>query len=398
MTTQVMKFRNSRKSVILAVFLGGSLLLASCSSEKKNLQTAENYQVAMPIVADTSVTKDYVAEIQAVQNVELRSRVKGYLDKINVDEGKFVKKGQVIFVLSNQEYKEALSKASAELKSAIADVKTSELELQNVKILVDKNVVSKTELELAQAKLDASRAKVEEATATESGAKLDLSYTLVKAPYDGVINRIPNKIGSLIDEGTLLTTISNIDEVYAYFNVSEEEYLKFVKDNELGNQKEVSLLLADNQLYPYKGVIETVESEIEKETGNIAFRARFKNPELLLKHGASGKIQIAQTLKNALLIPQKSTIDIQDKTFVYVLDKNNQVQMKSITPKIRLANYYVIENGDLDSKDQFVYEGLQMIKDGDKINPQLIKLNPGNEQTPMFGEELEKKPAKTPEI
>ena len=147
-----------------------------------------------------------------------------------------------------------------------------------------------------------------------------------------------------------------------------------------------------------RSVIETVESEIEKETGNIAFRARFKNPELLLKHGASGKIQISETIKNALLIPQKSTIDIQDKTFVYVLDKNNQVQMKGITPKIRLANYYVIENGDLSSKDQFVYEGLQMIKDGDKINPQLIKLNPGNEQTPMFGQELSKKSSKTPEI
>ena len=398
MTTQVMKFRNSRKSVILTVFLGGSILLASCSSEKKNLQTVENYQVAMPIVADTSVTKDYVAEIQAVQNVELRSRVKGYLDKINVDEGKFVKRGQVLFALSNQEYKEALTKASAELKSAVADVKTSELELQNIKILVDKNVVSKTELELAQAKLDASHAKVEEATATESGAKLDLSYTLVKAPFDGVINRIPNKIGSLIDEGTLLTTISNINEVYAYFKVSEEEYLKFVEHNELGNQKEVSLLLADNRPYPYKGVIETVESEIEKETGNIAFRARFKNPELLLKHGASGKIQIAESLKNALLIPQKSTIDIQDKTFIYVLDKNNQVQMKSITPKFRLANYYVIENGDLGLKDQFVYEGLQMIKEGDKITPQLIKLNPGNEQTPLFGEKLENKQGHTPEI
>lgn len=398
MTTQVIKFRNSGKAGILSILLGGSILFASCSAEKKNTQTAENYQVVEPIVADTSVVRDYVAEIQAVQNVELRSRVKGYLDKVNVDEGKFVKRGQVLFVLGNQEYKEALSKASAELKSAIADVKTSELELQNVKILVDKNVVSKTELELAEAKLDASKARVEEATATESGAKLDLSYTMVKAPFDGVINRIPNKIGSLIDEGTLLTTISNIDEVFAYFNVSEEEYLKFVKDNELGNQKEVSLLLANNEQYPYKGVIETVESEIEKETGNIAFRARFKNPEQLLKHGASGKIQISESINNALLIPQKSTIDIQDKTFVYVLDKNNQVRMKSITPKIRLSNYYVIEKGDLDASDKFVYEGLQMIKDGDKINPQLIKLNPSAEKTPLFGEELEKKPAKTPEI
>ncbi len=378
---------------------GASLLFGACSSEKKENKTTENYQVAVPIVTDTSVVKDYVAEIQAMQNVELRSRVKGYLDKINVDEGKFVKQGQVLFVISNQEYKEELSKANAELKGAIADVKTSELELQNVKTLVEQKVVSKTELDLAQAKLDALRAKADEAAASESAAKLNLSYTVIKAPFDGEINRIPNKVGSLIDEGMLLTSISNTKEVYAYFNVSEEEYLGYVKDNELSNQKEVSLVLADNQPYPYKGVIETVDGEINKSTGNIAFRAKFQNPDQLLKHGASGKIQIAKTIKNALLIPQKSTVDIQEKTFVYVLDKNNQVQMRSITPKIRLTDYYIIENGDLSPNDQFVYEGLQQIKDGDKINPQLIKLKATNEpEEKLFGEKLNSKPASSSDI
>jgi len=392
MKMKILKFSNCRKSAVLLSFAGASVVFGACSSEKKENKTTENYQVTVPIVTDTSVVKDYVAEIQALQNVELRSRVKGYLDKINVDEGKFVKQGQTLFVISNQEYKEELSKSSAELKSAIADVKTSELELQNVKILVEKNVVSKTELDLAQAKLDALRAKVDEATANESGAKLNLSYTLIKAPFDGVINRIPNKVGSLIDEGMLLTTISNNKEVYAYFNVSEEEYLGYVKDNELNNQKEVSLVLADDQPYPYKGVIETVEGEIDKSTGNIAFRARFQNPDQLLKHGASGKIQISKTIKNALLIPQKSTVDIQEKTFVYVVDKNHQVQMRSITPKIRLSNYYIIEAGDLARTDQFVYEGLQQIKDGETINPQLIKLNTSKEQQPkLFGEKLSNK-------
>ena len=176
MINQFLKSSSLRKSLLFIMGTAAFFGFSSCNSKNKKNPPIGDFQITCPIVADTTVTEDYVADIQAVQNVELRSRVKGYLDKINVDEGKFVKQGQVLFILSNQEYKEALAKASAELKSAIADVKTSELELQNVKILVDKNVVSGTELELAQAKLDASRAKVEEATATESGAKLDLSY------------------------------------------------------------------------------------------------------------------------------------------------------------------------------------------------------------------------------
>ncbi len=398
MKKQILQLGNCRFSAILVVLAGASTMFGACSSVKKENKTVENFQVATPLVRDTCVVKDYVAEIQALQNVELRSRVKGYLEKVNVDEGKAVSQGQVLFVISSLDYKEELTKATAELKSAIADMKTSELELQNVKTLVDNKVVSKAEEDLAQAKYDALKAKAEEAAASESAAKLNLSYTVIRAPFDGVINRIPNKAGSLIDEGTLLTSISNTKEVYAYFNVSEQEYLEMAKDNEIGSQKEVSLILADNQPYPYKGVIETVDGEINKSTGNIAFRAKFDNPEQLLKHGSSGKIQIAKPIRNAVLIPQKSTMDIQEKIFVYTVDKNNHVQMKSVNPKARLSNYYIIENNDLAKGEQFVYEGLQQIKDGDKINPQLIKLNPNSEQQPaLFGEKLthqEPSPAK----
>jgi len=399
MKKKILQGCNCSKSAIILVLAGASALFGACSSEKKENKTVENFQVTTPIVKDTSVVKDYVAEIQALQNVELRSRVKGYLDKVNVDEGKAVKQGQVLFVISNQEYKEELSKATAELKSAVADMKTSELELQNVKTLVDTKVVSKAELDLAQAKYDALKAKAEEAAASESAAKLSLSYTVIRAPFDGVINRIPNKAGSLIDEGTLLTSISNTKEVYAYFNVSEAEYLEMAKDNQIGAQKEVSLMLADNQPYPYRGMIETVDGEINKETGNIAFRAKFENPEQLLKHGASGKIQIAKTMKNAIMIPQKSTVEIQEKTFVYVVDKNNQLQMRAINPKVRLAEYYIIDNNDLDRNEQFVYEGIQMVKEGDKINPQVIKLKEVSEpQEKLYGEKLENKPADSAKI
>jgi len=368
-----LKLKKHSTKMMMALLMSAqtSFLLVSCAHEKKSEAAAENFPVTTPQVADAAVEQDYVAEIQALQNVELRSRVKGYLDHIYVDEGKTVQQGQPLFSISSQEYQEELTKASAELKSAIADVKTAEVELTNTKLLVDKNVVAQTELDLAQAKLDALKAKVDEATANESAARLNLSYTVIKAPFDGIINRIPYKAGSLIDEGTLLTTISNDKQMYAYFNVSEEEYLNFQKDSELNNNTQVSLVLADNQVYPLKGVIETVEGEIDKSTGNIAFRARFDNPNQILKHGASGKILITKTVKNAIMIPQKSTVEVQEKTYVYVVDKNNVVQMRSITPKARLENSYIVESG-LQPTDRIVYEGLLQLKDGEKIVPKTI--------------------------
>lgn len=350
------------------------LIISSCSHAVKDTRGAEFFPVTTPQVTDTSVNEEYVAEIQAMQNVELRSRVKGYLDKICVDEGQTVKEGQVLFSISSQEYKEELAKAKAELTSALADVKTAEVELRNTKLLVDNNVVSNNELEMAQAKLDALKAKVEEAKASTSGAGLNLSYATIRAPFNGIVNRIPNKVGSLIEEGTLLTTISNDKEMLAYFNVSENEYLNFQKDKEQIKEKEATLVLADNQEYKYKGTIETVDGEIDKNTGNIAFRVRFKNPEFLLKHGATGKVIISRPLKNAVIVPQKSTFEVQEKTYVYVVDKNNVVQLRSITPQFRLENAYIISQG-LNRSDRFLYEGLQKVKEGDKITPRPVNMS-----------------------
>ncbi len=344
---------------------------SACKSKQEALKTTDNFPVITPQVVDTSVSESYVTQIQAMQNVELRSRVKGYLDKIEVDEGQSVHAGQILFSISNQEYKEELVKSVAELSSALADVKTAEFDVENTKILVDKNVVSQTELDIAKAKLEALMAKADEARSNKVNAELNLSYTTVKAPFDGIVNRIPNKVGSLIDEGTFLTSISNNKEMYAYFNVSENEYLDFQKDPEQMKHKEATLILSNNEKYKWTGFIETVDGEIDKNTGNIAFRARFKNPEMLLKHGATGKIVLSKTLKNAILIPQKSTFEVQEKTYVYVVDQNNTVQLRSIIPLCRIDDNYVISDG-LNPRDRFLYEGIQLVKVGDKITPREV--------------------------
>lgn len=353
------------KKNALLLSMGAILILASCSTTSQQ-EKEEKYKVTSPIVADTVYTNEYVAEINALQNVEVRSRIKGFIESIFVDEGQSVHKGQTLFTISSKEYQQALTKTKAVTKSAMADLESAEIELQNAEKLFDKNIIGKPEYDLTKAKADAAKAKVEEAKADEAQASLNLSFAEIKAPFDGIINRIPNKTGSLVEEGAMLTSISNNQEVYAYFNVSEKDYLEYTMTKGEGKSKEVSLLLANGTLYNHKGKIETTESEFDKSTGNIAFRAKFPNPENLLKHGASGKVQVKTALKNAMLIPQKSTFEIQGNTYVFVLDKNNTVQMRKVVPAFRLPQLYVISSG-LSADDKFIYEGIQRVKEGDKV-------------------------------
>lgn len=344
-------------------------VFTACESKPETgTSTPETFNVIQPRVIDTIFSKEYIAQISSLQNVEIRTHVKGFIEKIHVDEGKPVEAGQILFTLGGREFKENLLKANAQYKSAIAELKVAEVELKNTKTLAEKNIVSSSELEMALARKDAAEARIEEAKSAISIAELNLSYTQVKAPFKGVINRIPFKTGSLVSEGDLLTSISNNQEVFAYFNVSEKEFLDIVKRNSMGGYEEVSFLMANNELFPFPGLIETAENEIDKGTGNIAFRARFKNPRYVLRHGATGKVLVKEELKNAIIIPQKSTFEIQDKTYVFVVDSSNTVRLRNITPGVRLAQLYAVNSG-LAATDRVIYEGIQQVREGNKIKP-----------------------------
>lgn len=352
-----------------------TLGFAGCSPNASKVeQSPESFKVVNPVLLDTVYTKEYVAQIQSVQNVELRSRLKSFIENIYVDEGKEVQQGQVLFTLSDREFREDLLQANATLKAAIAELKSVEVEIKNSRTLVTKNIVSNAELEMAEAKKEAIEARIEEATSAISLAQLNLSFTKIRAPFSGVINRIPLKAGSLVEGGTLLTTLSNNKEVFAYFNVSEKEYLDYMDNPDEQKTKKVSLLLANDQLYEQDGIIETTESEINRATGSIAFRARLKNPRQLLKHGSSGKVLMKTPLRNVLVVPQKSTFEVQDKINVYVVDSNNVVRVKSFVPGLRLPHLYIVTSG-LDKEDKIIYEGVQLIKEGQKVVPSLISFD-----------------------
>jgi membrane fusion protein, multidrug efflux system len=303
--------------------------------------------------------------------------VQGYLEQILIDEGQDVKKGQPLFKINDEEYQAELNRARASIKSAMAEAKVAEMEVERVKLLVDKGIITKTELDLAKAKYEAINSKIDEAKSAEVNALIKLSNTYIKSPFDGIIDRIQFKIGSLINEGTLLTTISDLHAVNVYFNVSETEYLEYFKAKAIDDNRDndvVELILADGTLYAEKGKIETLDGEFAEGTGSIAFRARFKNPDKLLKHGSTGKVRLTNTIQNALILPQKAVVEIQDKNFVYLLDENNKITLKSFIPRNRISHFYIVDSG-LSPGQKIVYEGVQSVREGMTIQPSMVALD-----------------------
>ncbi len=352
------------------------LFLVACSEGQETQSEPEEIPVTRVISIDTNLHSDYVAEITAVQNVEIRAKVSGYLEKIFVDEGQYVRQGQLLFKINEAGYREDLNRTKAIYRIAASEARSAEMELTNVNQLYRKNVVSSTELEIAKNKFASAKAKVEEALANEESAEHKLSYTNILAPFNGFINRIPFKMGSLINEGSLLTSISENNQIFAYFDVSEKEYLAYAENllkDSVGSKK-VELILADGNLHSQKGRIETIEGEIDGSTGNIAFRARFSNPDKIIKHGASGKVRMTKRLINVLAIPQKATFEIQDKLYVYVVNKDNKLEIRNISASNRLSHLFIISKG-LKDKDMIVYEGIQNVNAGAKILPRFVAMS-----------------------
>ena len=342
------------------------MLLTACTAKKEEVVEVQTLEVSTPISLDTTIHQEFVADIHAVQNVEIRARVKGYLDRILVDEGKQVKKGQVMFTINSQEYVADQARAKAVLSQASAELKAEELTLVNTRLLVDKNVISKNQLAISLAKVDGLKAKCEEALAHVRAAELKVENSNIRAPFEGIVDRLPFKRGTLVDEGTLLTTLSDNQNVFAYFNVSEQEYLAFSEQDGVNKSASVDLVLANGEKYSEKGLVETIEGEFDKNTGNIAFRARFANPNKLLRHGASGKVQLPKKVTDYWAIPQKSVFEIQEKSYVFVKEADGIVKMKSIVPDLRIPHFYLVKNG-FSSKDTILIEGIQLVKQGQKI-------------------------------
>jgi len=337
----------------LVIVLTAALLSGCHPTDNDKTEEIPKLEVTTPLREDTSVTKEYVCQIHAIRHIEVRALERGYLQKIFVDEGKMVKQGQPMFKIMPNIYQ-------AELQKAKAEADTINIEYLNTKGLYDQKIVSINELALAKAKLDKAKAEVKM-------AETHLGFTDINAPFDGIMDHLAVRNGSLLDEGALLTTLSDISQLWVYFNVPESEYLDYKMHNSVDDQiRKVRLKMANGKIFNQAGVIETIEADFDNTAGNIEFRASFPNPDKLLRHGETGTILMAKPYKNALLIPQKAVFEIMDKSYVYIVNKEGKLEQRLIKIEVDLPHLFIVKEG-LKDDDRILLEGLRKVHSGEEI-------------------------------
>lgn len=305
--------------------------------------------VTRPQVKDVVVNQQFAGQIRSRRHIEVRSQLTGYLEDVAVKEGQAVKKGDLLFRVMPQLHKAKLDIELAELQLATLNLKNSEKLFQN-------KLVSQEELAVFKAKLDGAQAKAELAQA-------ELELTAVRAPFDGIVNRLQQQ-GSLVTQREVLTTLSDNSVMWVYFNVPQASYLEYVARPEKDQPSETQLVLADGRMLSQHGQIGAIEAQFDESTGCIPFRADFPNPEGLLRHGMSGNVLLRKTLKDAIVIPQRATFEVNGERYVYVVDKDDVARRREIIVQQEQADTFVLKQG-LDVNDKIVLEGVRQIEDGE---------------------------------
>jgi membrane fusion protein, multidrug efflux system len=358
------------------------ILLYSCSPKPTQVPSAPASASVVTISSASATTQnDYTASIQGKVNVEIRPQVEGYLERIFVDEGSYVKAGQPLFKINDRPYREQINSASASLHAAEASILNAQLEIDKLTPLVQNKVISDIQLKAAQATFKVAKANAEQAKAIVATARINLGYTLITAPVSGYIGRLPKKQGALISrtDAEALTNLSDVHEVYAYFSLSENDFVHFkmqypgnTLEEKLKNLPPVSLLLSDNTLYPIAGKIDMIDGQFDKNTGAITFRAVFANGKGLIRSGNTGKVRLTQQHQNALLVPQSATMEIQDKVFVFTVNAGNKVNKQPITISGKSGSSYLVTEG-VKPGDRIVFSGLDRLQDGTVVKPEPVQ-------------------------
>ncbi len=354
------------------------------SSSAENNAMAAPPPPQLPVIAVTAAPattyQQFPASLEGKMNVEIRPQVDGYLQKIYVDEGAYVKKGQPLFKIDDRPFREQTSNAQSNLSAAQANLARAQIEVDKLTPLVENGVISDVQLKTAKASYDAAKSAVEGARSVVNNAQINSGFSLITAPVSGYIGRIPFKTGSLVTKAQTepLTMLSDISEMYAYFSLSESEFIQFgnkfkgnTMEEKLKSVPPVELVLADDSIYSGKGKIALVEGQFNANTGSISFRASFPNEGGVLRSGNTGKIRIPTLYQSTLVVPQEATYEIQDKVYVFAVGDSNKVAGKPIVVSGKTDNYYFVEKG-ISPGDKIVYAGTGNLRDGMVINPQLI--------------------------
>jgi len=329
-----------------------TLCMCACQPPPEKHEEAGVFAVTTPLRKDTELTHEYVAQVRAIQHIEVRAQERGYLTEIFVDEGQQIQEGKKMFQIMPLIYR-------AEVRRAEAEADMANIEYQNTKMLADKDIVSPAELALGAAKLNRAKAEL-------SLAETHMRLTEIRAPFTGLMDRFEVRLGSLVEEGELLTTLSDNRTLWIYFNVPEAQYLDYMAQTAATGTMQVDFMMANNKMFDQKGKVETIEADFDNTTGNIAFRATFANPKGLLRHGETGNIVVTTPYPNALLIPQKATFEILDRRYVFVVNEDGVVEQRPISVAAELPHLFVIDKG-LSDDDHILLEGLRKVQDGKEI-------------------------------
>lgn len=356
-------------------------LLYSCTGKQEAPAAAlEVLPVLSVNSGDATVYSEYPASVEGRVNVEIRPQVNGTLDKVFVDEGDYVTKGTPLFKINARPYQERVNNSKGRLLAAQSALTNARLEVEKLTPLVDNKVVSDYQLKTAIATQRIAEANIGQAKADLESARIDLGYTLITAPVNGYIGRLPKKQGSLVGiaDPEALAELSDVHEVHVYFSLSESDFVAFKSmypgknlEQKIAHLPEVELVTADGTVYGKKGKIELVNGQFDKNTAAITLRASFPNGDGLLRSGNTGKIKLGLEFKNVINIPQAATQEMQDKLFVYVVGKDNTISKKSIEVSGNTATNYIIKAG-LQKGDKIVSSGFDHIVEGQQIQPKNV--------------------------
>jgi len=363
-----------KKIIYLSLFIS-TAIFTSCSDSKGGQSQQNEAQGPQPFPVIEVPTKtvtgynSYPTSIEGVVNSEVRAKVSGYITDVLVDAGDKVKKGQMLFKLETESL-------SGDAEAAQANVNAARVEVQKLKPLVEKDIISEVQLETAKAQLS-------QAEANYNSVAANIDYANIKSPVDGYVGNINFRNGALVSPGdpTPLTTVSQTEEVYAFFSMNEKDFLSFMdsadantREEKINNLPEISLVLANGKEYENKGTIETISGEINQQTGTVSFRAKFNNSNGLLRNGSSGTVKIPEVYEDALIVPTLSTFEQQGKTFVYKVQSDSSLIASSLNILAEINKVYVVKDG-VEKGDTILAKGANKVKPGNKIQPQPIALD-----------------------
>jgi membrane fusion protein (multidrug efflux system) len=357
------------------------VLAAACSKKEAPPPPAPpDVQVAEVVQKDVPIYIELVGATLGAEDVEIRARVEGYLVSMNFTEGTFVKKGQLLYKIDSQPFEAALDESRANLSTARARVDKTNNDVARLTPLAKQQAVSQQELDNALSSQEAAQAQVAAYDAKVAKAKLDLAYTTITSPIDGLIGTTQKKVGSLIAGGeTLLNIVSQINPILFRCAIAEAEYLRIARRGAGGKKSAekpvgAQLILADGSVHSHKGRLESVERAVDPTTGTLTGQFSFPNPEQILRPNQYGRARFVTDLKEgAILVPQLAVQEIQGLYSVMVVKPDATVEQRMVKAGERVGNLWVIDSG-LKPGEKVIVEGLQKVKPGVQVSAKTVKV------------------------